>query len=188
LVWLLLPAPARADLVAPSPAGVVGPCADPLAFDCYPLIGRDVVAVPRPRLELIPDFTLHEVELISVGNAPAQHELLSGDAIVPRIRTGGFRKFPPPILTGVYAVGYRPFRLSARADRWTFRVEGGTLIAVRDGKTRLRRRLHAGGFECYEHTPWVVKLWLDPSLDLLVMAAWGDKCVSGGPSWEVISL
>ena len=184
----MMAALARADLQAPSPAAAVGPCADPLAFDCYPLVNEDgVVAVPRPSLAPTNDFTLHEVELIPSTRSRAP-ERLSGEAIAPRIRGGGFRKFPPPILTGSYGVGNRMTRLQAQAAGWTFRVEGGALIAIRDGKTRWRRRLHPGGFECYQLTPWVVKLWLEPARGVLVIAAWGDKCMSGTPSWEVISL
>jgi hypothetical protein len=181
---------ARADLQAPSPSpAATGPCADLLAFDCYPLVSSNgVVAVPRPRLGPTDDFTLHEVELITSGQPFLEREVLSGDAIVARLRRGGFRKLPPPILTGAYGVGSRRFRLQAQAEGWTFRVEGGAVIAARDGKTRWRRTLHPGGLECYEHTPWVMTLWLEPQLGLLVIAAWGDKCMMGAPSWEVVSL
>jgi len=183
----LLASPSRADLNAPSPSpAVAAPCADPLTFDCYPLIDRGgVVAVPHPQLAPTNDFTMHEVELISVAHAS---ELLRGDAIVPRIRSGGFRKLPPPILASAYGTGARMKRLRVDAEGWTFRVEGGTLIAERQGKTRWRLKIHPGGFECYEGTPWVVNLWLDPAQKVLVLAAWGDKCAYGSPSWEVLRL
>jgi hypothetical protein len=179
--WLMLiglcVSSAHADTTAPSPAA-----ADPTV----PLISGDAIAISsffgrnilRDGLALLgiaPPFEV--VELVDAARARAV------------IAAHHLKPFPLKVLSETFAWGHqRMFDLKADSGGLRFRVRSGWLTIVRAGRVLVRRPLSTPGKACYELTPYVADIWLDPARDIVAIRTWGDKCEEPRVDWELISL
>lgn len=174
---------ARADTTAPSPAaGELPPLPlisdDAIAIYNHAAIGdaADVLTEHMVFLHIEPPFAQFEVT----------DKLARSRAL---IATHHLKPFPVKVASEPFAWGHRRmFDLKVDAGGLRFRVHKNLLTVERAGKTLVREQLSTPGVSCYELTPYVVEIWLDPARGIVAIRTWGDKCMGPSFEWELISL